>query len=110
MCIRDRSNESSLVIQNKLPSALYVLPPGQMKIKFTQEVKGMPSDFLHLGGWAIVHTDNTCEINLVDLVEKQTVKPDQFEKGNYQDTDDISGKYASKLRKQCAKLFQKYAA
>lgn len=50
-----KSNEASLVIQNKLPAAIYILPPGLMKIKFAQEVKGVPPEFMHLGGWAVIH-------------------------------------------------------
>jgi len=31
---------------------------------------------MHTGGWAIVHADNTCEINLMEIIEKKDVKPD----------------------------------
>lgn len=46
--------------------------------------------------------DNTCEINLMDVVEKNDVKVDQFLKG-LTETDTQAGKYASKLSKTCAR-------
>ena len=50
-----KSNEAALVVQNKAPPALYVLPPGHLKIRFTQDVKSTSGDYLHLGGWMTVH-------------------------------------------------------
>jgi len=50
-----KTNEASLVIQNKAPPALYILPPGHLKVKLSQETKGVTGDFFHLGGWAIIH-------------------------------------------------------
>ena len=54
--------------------------------------------------------DNSCEINLFDAFEKNEVKPDQFDKADIpKERDDPAGKYASKLRKQTAKVFTKKA-
>ena len=50
-----KTNEASLVIQNKSPPALYVLPPGNLKIKFIQDVKDCAPEYMHTGGWVIVH-------------------------------------------------------
>lgn len=50
-----KSNEAALVIQNRTPPAMYVLPPGPLKVRLTQDVKGVTGDFMHTGGWAIVH-------------------------------------------------------
>ena len=50
-----KTNEAALIIQNKAPSSLYVLPPGHIKIKLLNEQKGVSGDFLHLGGWVVVH-------------------------------------------------------
>ena len=33
--ILTKTNEAALIIQNKSPAALYVLPPGQFKVKLT---------------------------------------------------------------------------
>lgn len=43
------------MVQNRTPPSLYVLPPGPLKIRFTQDVKGVSGDFMHTGGWLIVH-------------------------------------------------------
>ena len=50
-----KTNEAALIIQNKAPSSLYVLPPGHIKIKLLNEQKGVSGDYLHLGGWVVVH-------------------------------------------------------
>ncbi len=50
-----KTNEASLVIQNKSPPALYILPPGHLKLKLTQDIPGVQSEYLHTGGWVIVH-------------------------------------------------------
>lgn len=51
--------KSALVIQNRTPAATYILPPGQLKVKFIQDVKGVSGDFLHLGGYAFVNPYNS---------------------------------------------------
>jgi hypothetical protein len=53
--ILTKTNEAALIIQNRSPPSLYVLPPGVIKIKLTQDTKGVPSELMHIGGWAIVH-------------------------------------------------------
>ena len=51
-----KSQDSTLVVQNRTPGALYVLPPGPLKIKLNQEQADTTGDYLHTGGWMIVHT------------------------------------------------------
>lgn len=52
-------------------------------------------------------SDNTCEINFLDLVEKKDVKPDQIDKVDIKDPDNLTGKYISKTRKMVSKTFAK---
>ena len=105
-----KSNEAALVVQNKAPPALYVLPPGYLRIKFNQDVKTTSGDYLHLGGWLTVHLDNTCEVNLLDCFEKKEVRPDQFDRSEVgKDTDTVAGRYVAKLRKTAARVFTKRA-
>ena len=54
-------------------------------------------------------SDNTCEINLMDMFDRKDVKADQFEKGNIVDVDSIAGRYAAKSRKTTVKVFTKSA-
>ncbi len=51
-----KTNEAALVLQNKAPPAIYILPPGPLKVKLNAEVKGTSGDYLHLGGWVCVNT------------------------------------------------------
>jgi len=62
---------------------LYVLPPGNLKIRFT-ETREESGDYLHTGGFIAVHKDNSVEINLTDIVERKDVRADDFEKATYE--------------------------
>eukprot|EP01016_Furgasonia_blochmanni_P002011 TRINITY_DN107_c0_g1_i3.p1 TRINITY_DN107_c0_g1~~TRINITY_DN107_c0_g1_i3.p1 ORF type:complete len:223 (+),score=73.14 TRINITY_DN107_c0_g1_i3:66-734(+) len=105
-----KSNESALVIQNKSPPALYVLPPGHLKVKLATEQKGTSGDYLHLGGWLTVHLDNTVEINLIDCFEKKDVRADQLDKGEaLKERETAAGRYMTKLRKSAVRVFLKKA-
>ncbi len=55
------------------------------------------------------HSDNTCEINLMDVAEKKEVKPDLIDKVDIKDPDNLTGKYISKARKMVSKTFAKRA-
>jgi len=37
------------------------------------------------------------------------MKPDQFDKGVFPESDSLSGRYATKLRRSCARTFTKRA-
>lgn len=50
-----KTNEAALVIQNKFPPSAYVIPPGHLRLKFSQDVKDTSGDYLHLGGWVTIH-------------------------------------------------------
>ena len=54
-------------------------------------------------------SDNTCEINLMDVAEKKDIKPDQIDKVDIKDADNLTGKYVSKARKMVSKTFAKRA-
>lgn len=54
-------------------------------------------------------SDNTCEINVIDLVDKKEVKVDKFDRSNLKDVDTIAGKYIKKLRDVSTKTFVKKA-
>lgn len=49
------TNEAALIIQNRAPPALHILPPGVIKVKMTTEIKGQSGEFMHIGGWAVIH-------------------------------------------------------
>mmetsp|Transcript_18308 Transcript_18308/g.15952 ORF Transcript_18308/g.15952 Transcript_18308/m.15952 type:complete len:162 (+) Transcript_18308:77-562(+) len=106
-----KSNEAALVIQNKAPPALYVLPPGHLRIKLNSDQESTSGDILHLGGWVTVHLDNSCEIQLIDCFERKDVKPDQFANSEIgRELDTVSGRYMNKLRRNAARIFARKAA
>ncbi len=59
--------------------------------------------------FSIYQSDNTCEINLLDIVDKKEVRPDQIDKVDIKDADNLTGKYVSKARKMVIKTFAKRA-
>ena len=50
---------------------MHILPPGYLKVRTGNTSEKFSGDLMHLGGWLIIHPDNTCEVNLVDCVEKK---------------------------------------
>lgn len=62
---------------------------------------------MHTGGWVIVHADNSCEINLMDIVERKDVKPELLDKYEGKDPDSVASKYAARVRKTTARSFAK---
>ena len=47
---------SVVVIQNRSPAALHVLPPGFLRLRLNGDVKNVADEYIHTGGWAIIHT------------------------------------------------------
>lgn len=50
-----KTQSSALIVQNRTPPALHILPPGFIKVKLNQDNKETSGDYLHTGGWMIVH-------------------------------------------------------
>lgn len=50
-----RTQEEALIVQNRMPGAIYVLPPGRIRVKLTQELPNTSGDYMHTGGWMIIH-------------------------------------------------------
>jgi hypothetical protein len=55
-------------------------------------------------------SDNSCEINVLDLFEKKEIKADQLNKADLKDPDTISGKYIGKNRHTTRKIYEKKVA
>ena len=47
---------SVVVIQNRSPAALHVLPPGFLKLRLNGETKNVADYYIHTGEWAVIHT------------------------------------------------------
>lgn len=55
-----KTPDGALIIQNRSPPALHILPPGAIRVRLTRDVAGVSGDFMHTGGWVIIHADNSC--------------------------------------------------
>ena len=57
----------------------------------------------------MVFRDNTCEINVLDVLERKEVKPDLFDKADSKDVDTIASRYINKIRRSAVRTFTKKA-
>ena len=106
-----KTNEAVLSIQNRSPAATYVLPPGMLKIKFTEQRTDTSGEIFHCGGWATVHPDNSCEITLADGWEKSEMAFDQLDKADMEAiTDPVEQKFVDRIRGRAQKTFLKKSA
>lgn len=105
-----KTNIATLVVQNRMPPSIYILPAGELKVKLTEEVKGFSGTIMHTGGWAVIHPDNTCEINLMEAFEKDEINIGNIEKADPIKADNsVADKYAEKMRASTKKIFLKKA-
>lgn len=50
---------------------------------------------MHLGGFLVIHPDNTCEINLMDACDKNQISPEKFTQSDFEKYD--GNVYADKI-------------
>ena len=105
-----RTTDAALVVQNRMPAAVHVLPPGTLKVRADSEMKGFSGELVHLGGWLVIHPDNTCDINLMEAFEKKDLALDKIGKAELpKDADTNVMKYIEKIRNITQKTFLKNA-
>ena len=106
-----KTNEGALIIQSKQPPAAYVLLPGSLKVQLTEEVKNTKGDYIHSGGFAVIHPNNTVEISLVECFERGEETPaSKISDLELKDSaDNVTGKYVDKIRKQAKADYLRYA-
>ena len=103
-----RTAEAYLIVQNRMPPAVHVLPPGFLKVRMDKERADITGDYMHLGGWLIINPDNSCEINLMDLIERREIETDKLDKGEQEPAEDgVSGLYVNKIKASSFKSFLK---
>ena len=54
-----------------MPPAVHMLLPGQLKVKSAKPIEGFSGDIIQSGGWLVIHPDNSCEINLMEGIDKK---------------------------------------
>jgi hypothetical protein len=71
------------------------------KVRLNGEAKGTTGNLIHTGGWAVVHPDNSCTIDLFDAFEKSEVNSDTLlDHVLAPPSEDLTGKYIDKIRRK----------
>jgi len=61
-----------------MPPACHMLPPGKLMVRLNSPQEDFSGDMMHLGGFLVIHADNTCEINLVDCFERKDLAAEKL--------------------------------
>ena len=70
-------------------------------------ISTLVAGWLSIGIHFIIFSDNSCEINVMDLFEKKDLRGDQMFKGEVKEAGDITGKYLTAMRKSVNKRWEK---
>ena len=66
----------------------------------TSEEADTSGDYIHTGGWCVVHPDNSCEISLVECWEREDVNADQLGDWEVDEAGEgVEGAFVEKIRK-----------
>ena len=107
------TSKGQIAISNKTIPRVYLLPPGQIKVAgMTAEGEGKIShtesgEFIHTGGWLFVHDNNSCEINMLECVEKEDFIFDQLDNAVESETDSDAGNVGKTLQAKTVKLLNR---
>ena len=104
-----KTTDSVLLVQNRMPPALHLLPPGKLTVKVLENVEGFSGNIMHTGGWLVIGADNTCEINLLEAVESKDV---EINKVSQADIDQLPSEnlFVNKIRNGSQKSWAKKMA
>ena len=86
-----KTNEGILLVQNNMPAALHILPPGYLKVKLLKNDEGLPENLMHTGGFISIHPDNSCEINLIEGFDKNEIQANKLTKSDFSEEPDEKG-------------------
>ena len=99
-----QTTEGALVIQSKQPAAAYILLPGTLKVQLTEERKDTTGEFVHSGGFAVIHPNNTVDISLFEAFDKNEI---EFSKVSESDAsgnaNSATGKYVEQIKREAKK-------
>ena len=102
------TSEATLVVQDKMPPAAHILPPGQLSIELDKASSEFSGNIMHFGGWLVIHPDNSCDINLIDAVDKNDVEADKITKSEFEPTEEgNTGVWAKAIRDKTQSDFVK---
>ena len=72
--------------------------------KVTQSDSG---EFIHSGGWCFVHDNNSCEINMLECVEKEDFLWDKLDTAAETETESDAGRVAAGLQTKTVKILNR---
>ena len=103
-----KTSEAYLIVQNRMPPAAHVLPPGSLKVRMEKENPDFSGEFMHTGGWLVINPDNTCEISLMECIDRKDIQSDRLDKGELEPIEEgIAELYVNKIRTAAQKTFHK---
>ena len=106
------TSKGQIAISNKTIPRVYLLPPGQIKLAGMTEGEGKVTksdsgEFIHSGGWCFVHDNNSCEINMLECVEKEDFIFDNLDNAVECETDSDAGQVGKTLQAKTVKLLNR---
>ena len=105
-----RTTESALVVQNRMPAAVHILPPGVIKLRTENEMKDFSGELVHTGGFLVIHPDNSCDVNLMEAFDKKNLSTDKIGKNEMAKEEDTNvSKFVERIRNTTQKTFLKNA-
>lgn len=87
-----------------MPAAVHMLPPGKLTVRSNSPIDDFSGEIMHLGGWLVIHSDNTCEVNLMEGVDKNEIQAENLSKSDFQSSDNL---YVEKIQNQAYGSFLK---
>ena len=61
-------------VNDKTPASVRMLLPGSLSVQPDTDSKDFVGNFVHTGGWLVVHENNTCEVFLMEAIEQSEFK------------------------------------
>ena len=106
------TTKGQIAISNKTIPRVYLLPPGQIKIAGLTDGEGKMTksdsgEFIHTGGWLFVHDNNSCEINMLECVEKEDFLWDKLDGAVACETESEAGRVAATLQAKTVKVLNR---
>ena len=100
-----KTNEAILCVQNRMPAAAHILPPGKLVVRLNNPTEDFSGDLMHMGGFLVIHPDNSCEINLVECIERKEMAPEKLTQSDFENSD--GNLYVDKIQKSTYNSFLK---
>ena len=99
------TNEGALVVQSKMPAAAYVLEPGVLKVHLTEDSQDSTGEFVHAGGFAVIHPNNTLDINLMECFDKKEIELSKVAESDAGEANSETEKYVQKIRREARRNY-----